>query len=221
MSTKPTKAPAQKPPLVLEAPLGESEGETIARAVVTPAIQSAFTSFSFAQMGGFSNQIGQTNANDQIKAVAKTVKEISGGSMRPVEAMLVSQAVALDAVFNALAYKAARAEYIDRMEPLMRMALKAQSQCRATLETLAEVKNPKVAVFANQANVTSGPQQVNNGSPAHGASEKFNTTNELLEHDNGERMDTRPQSTAGREYQTVETLGEIDRAAHQSRKVSE
>ena len=44
----------------------------------------------------------------------------------------------------------------------MRMALKAQSQCRATLETLATIKNPP-AVFARQANIAQGPQQVNNG----------------------------------------------------------
>jgi hypothetical protein len=44
----------------------------------------------------------------------------------------------------------------------MRLALKAQSQCRATLETLSAIKNPPV-VFARQANITNGPQQVNNG----------------------------------------------------------
>jgi hypothetical protein len=42
----------------------------------------------------------------------------------------------------------------------MRMALKAQSQCRQTLETLATIKNPPV-VFARQANIAQGPQQVN------------------------------------------------------------
>ena len=40
----------------------------------------------------------------------------------------------------------------------MRMALKAQNQCRMTLETLATIKNPPV-VFAKQANTAQGPQQ--------------------------------------------------------------
>jgi hypothetical protein len=44
----------------------------------------------------------------------------------------------------------------------MRLALKAQSQCRATVQTLAEIKHPAV-IYARQPNVTSGPQQVNNG----------------------------------------------------------
>jgi hypothetical protein len=40
-------------------------------------------------------------------------------------------------------------------------ALKAQGQCRATLQTRAEIRNPPV-IYARQANVTSGPQQINN-----------------------------------------------------------
>jgi hypothetical protein len=38
----------------------------------------------------------------------------------------------------------------------MRLALKAQSQCRATLETLALINNVPV-VFARQANVSRNP----------------------------------------------------------------
>ena len=49
--------------------------------------------------------------------------------------------------------------------PTLRLALKAQSQCRATVETLAEIKNPAV-IYARQANVTTGPQQENNGVPS-------------------------------------------------------
>jgi hypothetical protein len=37
-----------------------------------------------------------------------------------------------------------------------RLALKAQSQCRATIETLAAIKNPPVVV-ARQANIAQGP----------------------------------------------------------------
>jgi hypothetical protein len=41
----------------------------------------------------------------------------------------------------------------------VRLTLKAVGQCRATLETLAAIKNPLV-VFAKQANMAHGPQQV-------------------------------------------------------------
>ncbi len=45
----------------------------------------------------------------------------------------------------------------------------AQGQCRAALETPAPIKNPTV-VFARQANIAHGPQQINNGmEPARAA----------------------------------------------------
>ena len=42
----------------------------------------------------------------------------------------------------------------------MRLAMKAQSQCRATAEALALMKNPQP--YIRQANIAQGPQQVNN-----------------------------------------------------------
>lgn len=41
-------------------------------------------------------------------------------------------------------------------------------KCRATIETLAEIKNPRAVAFVTQANIAHGPQQVNNGVPANG-----------------------------------------------------
>jgi hypothetical protein len=37
----------------------------------------------------------------------------------------------------------------------LRLGLKAQSQCRATLETLAAIKNPRPVAFVQQANYCS------------------------------------------------------------------
>ena len=84
--------------------------------------------------------------------------------MRDHEAMLSAQAVALNAIFGEFARRAAvnMGEHIGAMETYARLAMKAQSQCRSTIETLAEMKNPPV-VFARQANISNGPQQVNNG----------------------------------------------------------
>ena len=79
------------------------------------------------------------------------------------ETTLTAQAATLDAIFNEMARRAAlnMGEYLDATERYMRLALKAQGQCRATLETLAAIKNPPV-IFAKQANIAHGPQQVNN-----------------------------------------------------------
>ena len=78
-------------------------------------------------------------------------------------------------------------EYLEAMDRYLRLALKAQAQCRATIETLAAMKNPPV-VFARQANISNGPQQVNNGQPPR-AEEKQNLPNELLEEGDGQRLD--------------------------------
>jgi hypothetical protein len=84
-------------------------------------------------------------------------------------------------------------EYINAAETYMRLALKAQSQCRATIETLALIKNPPPVTFVKQANIAHGPQQVNNGAQpaaeALRARESENQPNKLLEQQHGERLD--------------------------------
>ena len=78
--------------------------------------------------------------------------------------MLIAQAHTLDELFNHLARRARHnlGEYLIAGETYLRLALKAQSQCRATLETLAQIKNPPSVAFVKQANIANGPQQVNN-----------------------------------------------------------
>ena len=76
----------------------------------------------------------------------------------------------------------------------MRLALKAQAQCRATIETLAALKNPPI-VIARQANISNGPQQVNNGPAVPRADDSSNQPNELLETDHGKRLDTGAAAT--------------------------
>jgi hypothetical protein len=80
----------------------------------------------------------------------------------------------------------------------MRLALKAQSQCRTTAETLAVMRNPPV--FARQANVVNGPQQVNVTSATNQASRAEIPEikhPELLEA-HGERVDGGAALKAGR-----------------------
>jgi hypothetical protein len=106
--------------------------------------------------------VGLVAMVDEISNPATNV--IDGKMIRP-EAMLIAQAHSLDAIFNEFARRAAlnMGEYLDAAETFMRLALKAQSQCRATLETLATIKNPPAVAFVKQANIAHGPQQINNG----------------------------------------------------------
>ena len=125
-------------------------------------------------------------------ALVDQVNEVHSGSMKRPEAMLLCQAHTLDALFNNVAQKSHAQSHMPHCESYMRLALKAQAQCRSTLESLATIKNPPV-IFAKQANINNGNQQINNGVPAH-AGEIKNQTNELLEHTHGERLDTRTKS---------------------------
>jgi hypothetical protein len=44
-------------------------------------------------------------------------------------------------------------QYLDATDKFMRLALKAQSQCRTTVEALGELKNPQPVAFVKQANI--------------------------------------------------------------------
>jgi hypothetical protein len=101
----------------------------------------------------------------------------------------------------------------------MRLALKAQRQCRATIETLVMAKNPAPVTFVKQANVAHGPQQVNNGPPAEAsrARESENRPNELLEHTHGERLDSGTPKAASGADSALATVGEVHRATNSGR----
>lgn len=139
-------------------------------------------------------------------------KAVSEGNLKRGEQMLAVQAHTLDAIFGLCARRSQgnMGEYPQTAELYMRMALRAQSQCRATWETLATMKNPP-AMFVRQANIAAGPQQVNNGPTPEPSRprETENKPNRLLEAEH-ERMDTRAAALAGRGNPTLATLGEID-----------
>jgi hypothetical protein len=99
-----------------------------------------------------------------------------------------------------------------QLEGYMRTALRAQSQCRATLETLAAIKNPPI-LYARQANVTTGPQQVNNGIAAPSRAREIESEQTQLSEEPRELLpDARASGDASRVNPALETLGEIDRA---------
>lgn len=172
---------------------------------------------------------GTLSLTDAVRVVDDTAKAVHGGNLKGAETMLIAQAVALNAIFGELARRSATnmGEYLDASERYMRLALKAQGQCRATLETLAVIKNPPV-VFARQMNVAHGPQQVNNsgvpahandsaqareGARAHAGKPKPDQTG-LLEVSGGQRLDTRAPGKAGGADPHLAPVGAVHRAAH-------
>ena len=76
--------------------------------------------------------------------------------------MLVAQAHTLDALFNSLTRRAINSGYMNNLDRYLKLALRAQSQCRSTWEILMRLKNPPIAGYVGQANIAHGPQLVNN-----------------------------------------------------------
>jgi hypothetical protein len=146
------------------------------------------------------------------------IEMVHRGDLGEPEALLLGQAVALNAIFAELAVRAERnlGSHLDAAERYLRLALRAQAQSRSTLETLAAIKNPPT-VFAGQANIAHGPQQVNNGTPPASlsapASRAGNQESEpikLLEAA-GEPMDFGTTNTTGRGDQAMAPVGTVNR----------
>ena len=197
--TKSDKKPAVRNS-VLIGPLdqrtyGESQDLTVARKLTRPEVQAATVIQRFE---GDNHEV-----NALIEELSEQVAAVNRGDMSRPEAMLVAQSHTLDEIFAALARRAQAnisEGYSEAGERYMRLAFKAQSQCRTTIETLTEIKNPRPVAFVRQANISNGPQQINNGQTdpnfrthtrAHaGAGDIENPQSKLLEAKQNEWMDT-------------------------------
>ena len=222
MATKKTKAVAKAKPIKQDAPLARKsvimelrESMTIeerarehARIMVSPEL-SAFCVLNSVDSKGTLCELWKSldvpSLTDELRDQAAAVNR---GDLSQAEAMLMNQATSLQSLFARLAARGMGCEQAPGFEANMRMALRAQNQCRATLETLAAIKNPP-AVFAKQVNQTTGPQQINNGVAlqASRAWENENQQNKLLEADNGEWMDTGTACAASATNTAMATLG--------------
>ena len=87
--------------------------------------------------------------------------KVAGGDLAKLQEMLAIQSRTLDLVFDDFLIRAVNQTNFDIKEKYFRLAFKAQSQCRTTVESLAVIQQGP-AIFARQANITNGPQQVNN-----------------------------------------------------------
>ena len=184
------KGKPQRDPKVLEVetPANVTHSEKLAEL----ATDGALTAMTLQAYAGGGAELGIT---ELLAAMRKAGDEVVAGDMGRFERVLTHQFLTLDALFNNLAQRSGRQETFKGIEVLMRLALKAQTQARATAETLALMKNPMP--YIRQANIAHGPQQVNNGQLTHAAKNQ-NQPNELLEHHHGNFLDTRATPAPGR-----------------------
>lgn len=177
-----------------------------------PTVQAALT------LREYGKKFGELSVAALVEDLGKQCAQAVAGDLSRAEAMLITQAHTLDVIFNTLASRAERQEYLPQFDNYLRLALKAQNQCRTTLESLAEIKNPRPTAFIKQQNIAAN-QQVNNeaspsGQGAHARAGNIeNQPNELkvMTHAPGERLDFGAPAAAVRDDQAVEAVGAVNR----------
>lgn len=182
----------------------QTQAQAVAWVAVNPETNAAFVIDAFQ-----SNTVGDdVNLMALIEALRKSTDQSKAGDLSQLEAMLISQATALQAIFTSFARRATNQQYQQHLESFMGMALKAQAQSRATISALVDLKYPRQATFVKQANIANGPQQVNN---ATHAGEIQPPQNKLLEDASHERLDTGTTAAPARGHPTLETVEPIHR----------
>jgi hypothetical protein len=187
----------------------DTETAAIAAALTNPAVNSA---------GTIQRLDAQLNVNALVSELTSQIAAVNVGNMQRPEAMLLAQAETLEGLFHFLVRRALGQDRLPQYETHMRLALKAQSQSRATLEALAEIKNPRSVAFVKQANIAAGNQQVNNGDNPTiraGARTQENEIppNKLLTDTSYETLDARGTRTTSRTNSPMEAVGAINGAA--------
>jgi hypothetical protein len=163
------------------------------------------------------NKGGNLNQLALMEQLQVQHKNLAAGNQTQAENMLMSQAVALQSIFARLALRAEETTGDSQLQTLLGLALRAQNGCRATLETLGNLRNPRQATFVKQANIARGPQQVNNGaaaapsSPALAQEESSISANKLSGANHELLEDTRAAGQAITGYPFVAAVEKVHR----------
>jgi hypothetical protein len=149
---------------------------SVAQAFLDPAASAAAL---LSETTGIKD--AELSAQELARELRRQCALIRAGDTSRLDDFLLAQAHSLDVMFCALTARATHnmGEHLHAAEVYLKLALRAQSQARATVETLAMIRNPQpTTVIARQANVSHGPQQVNNGSALYPGAARFAPTEE-------------------------------------------
>ena len=194
-----------------------------ARMAMTPSFNGAAVIQAY-QGSIIGNDVDLKVLIDQLR---DTFTEVKGGDLHTLEAMLISQATALQTIFTSLARRAQNQTSQRNLEAFLGLSMKAQAQSRATISALVDLKYPRQATFVKQANIANGPQQINNGAAganpeqyaqARPPAENSQTLqNELLEHQYGNTLEFGATGQTIGADTHLEAVGKVQRAAYAGR----
>jgi hypothetical protein len=204
---KTTKKPQpQSNTLKINQTKDKSEARIMAEVAMQPLASHVITANLFTE-----GTVGNVDLTESFQVMEDEIKKVQNGDLSALEATLTAQVITLDKIFIEMARRAAinMGQYRDTVAVYMKLALKAQSQCRTTIQALAEIKNPQPVNIVKQANIANGPQQINNGAaqPDSRVEKNQNQPNELLEVQHGsETLDSRATSETIRKDSAMATL---------------
>ena len=180
----------------------------VTRSYLTPSQSSANAILALTREVEIGEGIKGFDFDTLVSKLVEQNNAVFEGDLRRVEAMLLDQSHVLQSLFVFFTQKMAHAKYMDSLETYSRIALKAQNQCRQTLATLVELKNPKRATFIKQQN-NAVNQQINR---SENPKNSEHSANKILEEIPSERLESRTPQAAIGVNQEVEAMGENHRA---------
>lgn len=130
----------------------------------------------------------ELDMQELTRQLAKQSQAIADGDTEQLTKLLASQLLSLNAIFAKFGALSISSEYMKNIDTYSKIALRAQSQGRATAEAISAIQNPPHATFMTQNNISHGaPQQVNNGKregieqkPTDPITEAFNQPREAI-----------------------------------------
>ena len=220
----PTKTDSNKNDLTLKAKSKADRTKRLNELAVSADMLNATLALPF--YGSIANEV---SLNNIVGGLKQQIAAVQAGDMTSIEAMLVALANSLQTMFVSLGRMAANKTQLVQYTAFMNLALKAQSQSRATIQALVELKYPKQTNFVKQANIANGHQKINNNAPAadhkatstrapaHAPAKEINNQpNELLEVNNGRKtMDGRTTQTEilkDKAMATMATMAELHKS---------
>ena len=161
-----TAPPARNPNhLTVQLKEGEDPEMKMAEVHTGPYMTNAIA-FTKSMRGS----LGELDITAITSAMFESALKVKANDTSDVEAMLMNQAIVLNGMFADFSIRSAANRengHFEASQTYLKLAFKAQNQARMTLESLSNIKNPPV-LYAKQANISHGPQQVNNGTAGQG-----------------------------------------------------
>lgn len=140
MTDKPNKPNV----VVVEAVAPEKQAGVMARAMTVPYLRHGIVGHALSKKAA-GDLPGNPDMTDFGTAIRDEAENARKGDLAMASDMLTAQALSLDALFTEYARRATMnmGDYPLAMERFAKLALKAQANCRTTLEALARLHQPR------------------------------------------------------------------------------